>query len=128
MDLYPEGTKDEVHFERAAMDNRVLVTNDRRIEAIANRWLAEGRAFRGLILWPQRHYTRMTTGDLLQQIAALAEPFPHRVIHLKPAQSCRLYGEARVVRPCLAAPTRSTPLPTAARSREGDLRMAIGIE
>jgi hypothetical protein len=33
IDLYPEGTLDDVHFARAAQDNRVLVTNDRRIEA-----------------------------------------------------------------------------------------------
>jgi len=84
VDLYPEGTEDEVHFERAAKENRVLVTNDRRIEAIANRWLEAGRAFRGLILWPQQHYKRMGFSQLVAEIEALSEPFPHLVIHLKP--------------------------------------------
>jgi predicted nuclease of predicted toxin-antitoxin system len=86
IDLYPEGTRDEVHFERAAKENRVLITNDRRIEAMANRWLGEGRPFRGLILWPQRHYKRMSVGALIAQIEVLAEPFAHCVIHLKPGR------------------------------------------
>lgn len=86
IDTYPEGTKDDVHFEHAARENRVLVTNDRGVEAIANQWLHSGRAFRGLILWPQRHYRRMSFGDLVRQIEALSEPFPHPVIHLKPAK------------------------------------------
>jgi hypothetical protein len=54
------------------------------MEVIANRWLEEGRAFRGLILWPQEHYKRMAYGELVARIEALSEPFPHPVIHLKP--------------------------------------------
>jgi hypothetical protein len=86
VDTYPEGTKDEVHFEHTATTNRVLVTNDRRVEAIASQWLQAGRTFRGLILWPQRHYKRMGIGEIVEQIEALFEPLPHRVIHLKPAK------------------------------------------
>lgn len=84
IDAFPEGTADDVHFEHAAKEGRVLVTNDQRIEAIANRWLTEGRSFRGLIIWPQRHYKVMTVSVFLEQVEALAEPFPHPVIHLKP--------------------------------------------
>jgi len=54
------------------------------MEGIANRWLAEGRPFRGLILWPQEHYKRMGYAELLARIEALSEPFPHLVIHLRP--------------------------------------------
>ena len=43
IDLYPPGTADAVHFERAAQENRVLISNDQDMEVIANRWLAEGR-------------------------------------------------------------------------------------
>jgi predicted nuclease of predicted toxin-antitoxin system len=43
IDPYPERTKDEVLFERAAADDRVFVTNDRPAEAIAIRWLLAGR-------------------------------------------------------------------------------------
>jgi predicted nuclease of predicted toxin-antitoxin system len=49
IDLYPERTKDEVLFERAAAEGRVFVTNDRPAEAIAIRWLIEGRCFRGMV-------------------------------------------------------------------------------
>jgi hypothetical protein len=77
------GSEDEVHFERAAKENRVLVSNDHDMEIIANRWLADGRLFRGLILWPQEHYRRIGYGKLVAKIEALSEPFPHPVIHLK---------------------------------------------
>jgi predicted nuclease of predicted toxin-antitoxin system len=84
IDSYPAGTADEVHFERAAREKRVLISNDRDMEVIANRWLAHGRSFRGLILWPQEHYKRMGYAELVAEIEALSEPFPHPVMHLKP--------------------------------------------
>ena len=83
IDLYPQGTADAVHFEAAAKLNRVLISNDQEMEVISNRWLVDGRAFRGLILWPQEHYKRMGYGELVARIEALSEPFPHLVIHLK---------------------------------------------
>jgi hypothetical protein len=89
IDLYPPGTADVVHFECAARDSRVLVSNDADMEVIANRWLADGRPFRGLILWPQEPYKRMGYGELLSSIEALSEPFPHPVIHLRPPRSSR---------------------------------------
>ena len=54
IELYLQGTADDTHFDGAAKESRVLVSNDKDMEVIANRWLAEGRPFRGLILWP--HY------------------------------------------------------------------------
>ena len=81
--LYPQETADAVHFERAAKENRVLISNDQEMEAIANRWLAQSRPFRGLILWPQQHYEWIGYGELVAGIEALSEPFPHPVIHLK---------------------------------------------
>jgi predicted nuclease of predicted toxin-antitoxin system len=86
IDLYPPGTPDAVHFERAARDNRVLISNDQDMEVIANRWLVDGRPFRGLILWPQEHYKRMGYAQLVARIEALSEPFPHPVIHLRPSR------------------------------------------
>jgi len=82
IDLYPQGTADAVHFEHAARENRVLISNDQDMEGIANRWLAEGRPFRGLILWPQE----ALQAELVSRIEALSEPFPHPVIHLRPAR------------------------------------------
>jgi predicted nuclease of predicted toxin-antitoxin system len=86
VELYPQGTSDAVHFEHAARDSRVLISNDNDMEIIANRWLAEGRPFRGLILWPQEHYKRIGYGTLVALMEALTEPFPHVVIHLKPGR------------------------------------------
>ena len=71
IDFYPQGTADAVHFERAAKENRVLISNDRDMEAIASRWLAQGRLFRGLILWPQEHYKRIGYGELVAKIEAI---------------------------------------------------------
>jgi len=52
---------------------RVLVTNDRRMTLIAHAWLAEGRAFYGMITWPQAHYTRARAGAFVRAFEALAE-------------------------------------------------------
>lgn len=87
IDTYPEGTSDPVHFERAARDGRVLVTNDRRITAIAHTWLREGRPFRGLICWPRDHYKRMSPRDIVDFFEGLAQqdnPLAYQVIHVKP--------------------------------------------
>ena len=84
VDLYAQSTPDLVHFERAANENRVLLSNDHGMEVIAEEWLADGRSFRGLILWPQELYRRMTYGEIVDQIGALREPFPYKVIHIVP--------------------------------------------
>jgi hypothetical protein len=87
IDLYPEGTPDAVHFERAARDRRALVTNDRRITAIGHAWLGEGRPFRGLICWPRAHYKRMSPRDFVDSFEELAQqdnPFAYPIIHIKP--------------------------------------------
>lgn len=86
VDLYPEKTKDEVLFERAAKDGRIFVTNDRPAEAIAIRWLKEGRAFRGMVAWPQEDYEHRTIGDFVQDFEDLAQeenPFAYPIRYLK---------------------------------------------
>lgn len=86
IDLYPERAKDEVLFARAATDGRVFVTNDRPAEAIAIRWLREGRHFRGMVAWPVEGYEYRGIGDLAQDFEALAkeeEPFAYPVRHLR---------------------------------------------
>jgi hypothetical protein len=86
IDLYPEKTKDEVLFERAAADDRVFVTNDRPAEAIAIRWLRERRRFRGMVAWPVESYEHRSIGDLALDFEALAkqqDPFAYPVRHLK---------------------------------------------
>ena len=87
MDLYPEATKDEVLFARAAAEGRVFVTNDRPAEAIAVRWLHEGRPFTGVIAWPVAGYEARSIGDLIgefEELARLDDPFgAYPIRHLK---------------------------------------------
>ena len=86
IDLYPEKTQDPIVFQRAADDNRVFVTNDRPAEAIAIRWLAEGRRFRGMVAWPQQGYETRSIGDLVRDFEALAQegdPFAYPIRYLK---------------------------------------------
>ena len=86
IDLYPERTKDEILFERAAADDRVFVTNDRPAEAIAIRWLREARCFRGMVAWPVETYEHRSIGAVVEDFEAVAkeeEPFAYPVRHLK---------------------------------------------
>jgi hypothetical protein len=86
IDIYPERTKDPILFERAAKDGRVFVTNDRPAEAIAIRWLSEGRAFRGMVAWPQADHEKRSIGDFVQDFEDLAaedEPFAYPIRYLK---------------------------------------------
>ena len=62
IEAFPEGTDDEVHFDYAAKENRVLATNDQPLKAIAYLWLREGLRFKGVATWPQEHYKKMTVG------------------------------------------------------------------
>jgi hypothetical protein len=86
IDALPEGTVDDLHFERAAREGRVYVANDNRIEPIAHAWLREGRTFRGLIRWPRAHYARMSPGDFLEAFEVLArqeDSFRYPIVHIK---------------------------------------------
>ena len=87
VDAHPESTKDPVHFEHAAKDGRILVSNDRRFEGLARSWLEQGKTFRGMICWPRAHYARMTPGDFVEAFEDLArqeDPFVYPIVHIKP--------------------------------------------
>ena len=73
IDVFPEGTADDVHLEHAANQDRVLVTNDEPLQATAHQWLREGKTIPRLIEWPQEKYKRMTIGELVQKFSELAE-------------------------------------------------------
>lgn len=87
IDAYPERTEDTVHFERAAREGRVFVTNDQRIEfRLARIWVETVRPFRGMVCWPQSYYGVMSPGDFVDAFEELArqdDPFGgYPVIHL----------------------------------------------
>ena len=63
IDAYPERTRDDIHFARAAREGRVLVSNDIDMQALAEAWFLEGRSFPGLVWWPRSHYAVMSPGD-----------------------------------------------------------------
>jgi hypothetical protein len=86
VDVLPSNVQDETLFAYAAGRDRVFVTNDRPLEAIAIRWLKEGRPFRGLVCWPQRHYRLMTDGDLVgafDEIASRPDAFSYAIEYIK---------------------------------------------
>jgi len=88
IDAHPERTKDPVHFEHAARADRVMVSNDADVKAIAESWLASGQRFRGLVWWPRRHYARMSDGDFVtafEDLAAQDDPFSlYPILFIKP--------------------------------------------
>jgi hypothetical protein len=65
---------------------RVLVTNDEGQRQRARAWYQDGRAFPGVIWWPQVDYVGKTPGDFLKAFEALAEqenPFsPYPILYL----------------------------------------------
>lgn len=53
----------------------------------AHRWLREGRAFPGVVTWPSRHYARMSIGEIVEKIEALAaedDPFAYPIRYIRP--------------------------------------------
>jgi hypothetical protein len=72
IEAFPERTVDLVHFERAVKMGRVLATNDEGQRQRARAWYQEGRAFPGVIWWPQVDYVGKTPGAFLQAFEALA--------------------------------------------------------
>lgn len=85
IEVFPEDTDDDVHFDYAARESRVLVTNDQPLKAIAYRWLREGLRFEGVVTWPQEHYNRMTVGYIVSEFERLTEedePFRYPIRHI----------------------------------------------
>ncbi len=45
IEVFPEGTDDEIHLEHAVKEHWVLVTNDEPLQATAHQWLSRERRF-----------------------------------------------------------------------------------
>lgn len=88
IDAYPEKTPDEIHFVRAAKEQRVLVSNDLDMKMLAEKWFLEGRSYTGLVWWPRSHYAVMAPGDFVaafEDLAAKDGPFAaYPMVHIKP--------------------------------------------
>jgi hypothetical protein len=88
VEVFGAETDDELLFEYAAENGRVLVTTDEDFEEIASRWLSQWRRFRGLIIWKQDRQREVGVGAFLREfdaLAALSDDFGgYPVFHLKP--------------------------------------------
>jgi hypothetical protein len=88
IDEYAEGTDDEIHFERAIREGRVLVSNDIDQLVAALKRIREGRPFPGLVNWRKRDERRISAGSVLrafEDLAAKDGPFaPYPIVFLKP--------------------------------------------
>lgn len=88
LDVFPEGTDDEVLFEHAAREGLVFVTSDKGIHAIARAWLEAGRPFR-MVFWRFVHHSRMSDGDFvsaLEELAARPDAFAYPIEYIKPGR------------------------------------------
>jgi hypothetical protein len=88
IDVFAGGTDDDVLFAYAAEHDRVFVSSDEPAQRIPKRWLREGRSFRGMVCWPQRHHQRMSDGDFiaaLEHLAADPNAFGYSIEYIKPA-------------------------------------------
>lgn len=87
IDRYAERQDDRTHFERAAREGRVLVSNDLDQVRIAQEWILAGRPFAGLVTWPKAKERKTTAGDIVEAFEALAQqdnPFrPYPIVYLK---------------------------------------------
>jgi hypothetical protein len=84
-EVFGEMTDDETLFAHAAAEDRVFVTEDRAVKAIAERWLREGRHFRGLIILPQQSMGAGEIAAALDELAAEENPFsPYPIVYIKP--------------------------------------------
>ena len=87
VDVYPEGQDDRKHFERAAKEGRVLISNDLDQVRIAQEWILAGRPFAGLVTWRKAQERQVTPADIADAFESLAgekDPFrPYPIVYLK---------------------------------------------
>ncbi len=87
IDVFPERTDDDDLFRYAAEQGRVFVTNDDRIRATGEEWLADEQSFEGLILWKLEHHRRFSEGwfiDKFEELAEEDEPFFYPIRFINP--------------------------------------------
>ena len=86
IDIFPERTKDDVHFDHAAREGLVFVTSDEGIHAIVHTWLKAGRPFR-MVFWRFAHHARMSDGDFvgaLEELANRDDAFRYSIEYITP--------------------------------------------
>jgi hypothetical protein len=82
-----KGSVDHRIFAFAAEHRWVWLSRDEAAVVHPSAWLREGRPFKGMLIWSQRHHQLMSIGDVVRQLEALAEedaPFASGLRFLKP--------------------------------------------
>lgn len=82
-----KGQHDDVVFAYAVAHDYVVLSSDERALWRPKKYREEGSRFRGMVCWPQRHRDRMTAGEALEQLEALAledDPFVYGFRFLQP--------------------------------------------
>lgn len=87
VDAKPEKTADLVHFELSVTLGRVLISNDKHMKGIAERWIEDGRSFPGLIWWPRKSYAVMSNAEILdglEELTTKVDAFLYPIEFIKP--------------------------------------------
>ena len=86
IDVFPEGTDDEILFPYAAEHDRAFVTCDKRIHALAMDGLKAGKLFR-MVFWRFERHREMSDGSFVRafaEIAAKPDAFAYPIEYIKP--------------------------------------------
>ena len=86
IDVFPESTGDDVLFAYAARHDRVFVTSDSRIHALAMEALEAGTPFR-MVFWRFERHREMSDGAFvraLEEVAAQPGAFAYPIEYIKP--------------------------------------------
>ena len=82
-----KGTPDGKVFAYAAERRWVWLSRDEAAVAHPAAWQREAKAFEGMLVWSQRYHRKMSYGEVVRQLEALAEqehPFAAGVRFIKP--------------------------------------------
>ena len=82
-----KGTPDGPVFAFATKEERVVLSSDAHASWRPGDAIDASRPFPGMIVWTQRNRDRMSLGDAIAQLEALAregEPFAGGIRHIKP--------------------------------------------
>ena len=82
-----QGTSDDVVFAFAVEEQRVVLSSDAHASWRPRGAIEASWPFPGMIVWTQRSRNRMSLGDAIAQLEALAredEPFAGGIRHIKP--------------------------------------------
>lgn len=82
-----QGSDDERVFTYALEHGYVVLSSDERALWRPQRYREQGRPFLGMACWPQRHRSRMTIGEAVEELEQMAredDPFAYGFRFIQP--------------------------------------------